>query len=46
MLNFLLATANLSELEIKEYTPKLNGCLSVPGDGSDEEVIKFGKKKN
>ena len=44
-LTFLLATPNLSELEIKEYTPKLGGCLSVLGDGSKEYVIKFGKKE-
>ena len=44
MFDFLLATPNWSELEIEEYTPKLGGCLSVPADGSDEEIIKFSRK--
>ena len=42
----MILFTNWSELEIKEYTPKLGGCLSVSTDGSDEEIIKCGRRKS
>ena len=42
LFDFLLATPNWSELETGVY-PKI-GWMSVSTDGSDEEIIKCGRK--